>query len=414
MPSSVPPLPADVETKLRDAANSHGLDVSGGKIRRSSSRFCLGVEHGDYNGTELFGVGTDRFIWIAYKPNETGRLRLFSCNVPDDGIIDFELGKFPEADNPAVAQSWGRFPYGVNAILQEQGYELTAGMDAVIYGNIPGGGMSRSASLALNLVITVLEVNEVTDVDGMRVVELAQMVENDYIGSPCGNLDQIMIYFAREGMGTYYAPATGKIEHVPLGDGAEDFRIVSLDTGTNRPGLEKSTYKIRREECEQLVALATEPFGIKCLGDVNSHKLYESVSAHFAESHPNLCQRLKYIFEAQQRFDKMLAAWRAGDVRKVGKIFRADGYGLRDDYVISGVELEAMCDIARTVDGVLGERMLGGGDKGASGAIVLAEAVDALRSAVDEAYPKQCPDFADSYAVHACQTVNGIVELPGL
>ena len=61
------------------SAKDNGIDVKGGKIRRTSSRFCLGVEHGDYNGTELFGVGTDRFIWLAYKPNGTNKIRLFSA-----------------------------------------------------------------------------------------------------------------------------------------------------------------------------------------------------------------------------------------------------------------------------------------------------------------------------------------------
>ena len=83
-----------------------------------------------------------------------------------------------------------------------------------------------------------------------------------------------------------------------------------------------------------------------------------------------------------------------GDIETVGRIFRQDGLGLRDDYKISGPELETMCDIARTVPGVLGERMLGGGDKGASGALVRAEAVDALKAAIDTAYPRSRPSFA--------------------
>ena len=97
-----------------------------------------------------------------------------------------------------------------------------------------------------------------------------------------------------------------------------------------------------------------------------------------------------------------------------GEIFRTDGLGLRDVYQISGPELESMCDIARSVPGVLGERMLGGGDKGASGAIVRADAVDALRAAVDAQYPQKCPDYADKYAVHVCKVVDGITTLPGL
>ena len=80
-------------------AEAHGLDISGGKVRRTSSRFCLGVEHGDYNGTELFGVATDRFIWMGYKGNGTDRVRLFSGNFPDDGVIEFKLGEAPEPED---------------------------------------------------------------------------------------------------------------------------------------------------------------------------------------------------------------------------------------------------------------------------------------------------------------------------
>ena len=77
--------------------------------------------------------------------------------------------------------------------------------------------------------------------------------------------------------------------------------------------------------------------------------------------------------------------------------------------MISGPELESMCDIVRTVPGVLGERMLGGGDKGAAGCLVLAEDADKVKTAVDSAYPRSRPDFADKYAVHTCKVVDGIV-----
>ena len=110
----------------------------------------------------------------------------------------------------------------------------------------------------------------------------------------------------------------------------------------------------------------------------------------------------------------MLAAWKRGDIVTVGKIFRADGLGLRDDYQISGPELEAMCDIARAVPGVLGERMLGGGDKGASGALVRAEAISHLRSAVAREYPLQFPAMAEKYAVHECRMVDGLTTIEGL
>ncbi|MBN2210264.1 MAG: hypothetical protein JW709_02605 [Sedimentisphaerales bacterium] len=395
--------------KLFQTAREHQLDIHGGKVRRSSSRFCLGVEHGDYNGTELFGVGTDRFIWLAYKPNQLGRHRFFSVNVPEEGVVEFTPGQTPLPKSPDIADAWARFPLGADYILRREGYNLPQTLDVVLYGNIPGGGMSRSASLSLNLILTLFDANAVTIDDKLKIVDLAQAIENDFIGSPCGQLDQIMILFARGGFGTHYNPTDRSIKYVPLGKDAADFRLMVMDTGTVRHGLEKSTYAVRLRECHDFVALMQKDgYPIKSLADVRNEKLYDEIMRRYNSTHSDWCKRLDYIFHAQQRFYKMLDAWRNGDIDTVGKIFRADGLGLRDDYVISGPELEAMCDIARSVPGVLGERMLGGGDKGASGAIVRADAVEALKAAVAEQYPQRCPACADKAAVHTLSVVDGI------
>jgi galactokinase len=401
--------------KILELSKEASINIKNGRIRRTSSRFCLGVEHGDYNGTELFGVGTDRFIWLAYRPNGTDGMKLFSGNFPADGVIEFKIGDVPEAKSASIAETWGRFAYGVEYILRREGLKLTEGIDAVIYGNIPGGGMSRSASLSLNLILSLLDANGIELEDKFKIVDMAQAVENDYVGSPCGQLDQIMILFARQDMGTYYNPKSRSVNYVPLGEGATDFRIMVLDTGTVRPGLEKSTYKIRRAECEELVSLLQKAkYDIGCLADIKEQEVYEKILGEFQGEYPDLCDRLKYIFGAQKRFYEMLDAWKTGDIETVGSIFREDGIGLRDDYKISGPELETMCDIARTVPGVLGERMLGGGDKGASGALVEAGGVDALKSAVDDIYPRRCPDYKDKYAVHTCKVVEGVRLYDGL
>jgi len=395
--------------KIREASVTSGIYMQGAAVRRTSSRFCLGVEHGDYNGTELFGVGTDRFIWFANKPNGTDRVRLYSANFPDDGVVEFKLGDVSAPKSASIADTWARFPYGVDHVLRQEGIELTHGIDGIVYGDIPGGGMSRSASLTLNLILSLLDVNGLDIDDQFKIVDMAQAVENDYIGSPCGQLDQIMILFARKDMGTYYDPKARSVGYVPLGAGAIDFRIVVMDTGTVRPGLEKATYKVRRAECEEMVAILQKAdYDITCLADIRDDTLYEELMARFAGEYPDLCDRMKYIYYAQKRFYEMMDAWKAGDVETVGDIFRTDGIGLRDDYKISGPELETMCDIARSVEGVLGERMLGGGDKGAAGALVRSESVDALKRAVDVAYPRSHPDYADKYAVHVCKVVDGV------
>jgi galactokinase len=189
---------------------------------------------------------------------------------------------------------------------------------------------------------------------------------------------------------------------------------VSLDTGTVRPGLEKSTYKVRRAECDEFAALAGRRFGFSQFADVKDDKLFNEIIAAFGQTHPNHCDRFRYIYQAGRRFQKMLRAWRTGDVATVGAIFRADGIGLRDLYKISGPELESICDIARSVPGVYGERMLGGGDKGAAGAIVAEGSVKRLRSAVMTTYPLSRPELAGRFAVHSLKIVDGIHEIDGI
>jgi len=251
-------------------------------VCRTSSRFCLGVEHGDYNGTELFGVGTDRFIWLAYRPTDTGKIRLLSHNFPDDGVVEFAPGSVRElmTTEERESASWKQFPLGVDYVLTKHGFDLKQGFDAIIYGNIPGrtafvlndickkgccvcpcrqsvcicvvhagGGMSRSASLTINLILVNLRVNDLKHKYEFQIVELSQQVENEFIGSPCGQLDQIMIYFAKSGMGTHFNPKTKAITYVELGKTTESdqLRIVGLDTGTTRHGLESSTYNIRSQ-----------------------------------------------------------------------------------------------------------------------------------------------------------------------
>merc|ERR1719263_693585 len=160
--------------------------------------------------------------------------------------------------------------------------------------------------------------------------------------------------------------------------------------------------------------LRSNGYEINALADIKEKEVYEKIIATWGESHPHLCRRLTYIYFAQQRFEQMVAAWSTGNISEVGAIFRQDGIGLRDEYQISGPELESMVDIARTVPGVMGERMLGGGDKGASGAILLPNAESALRAAVNTGYKRSYPDLADKCAVHVVRVCQGIEVLNGI
>ncbi len=394
---------------LTEAAREMGMRLEGARLRRTSSRVCLGVEHGDYNGTDLFGIGVDRFLWCAFVARADDRLRLFSVAFASEGVVEVAVDAIPPPGT--VRGRWARFPFGVVATLTRAGIPLRRGMEAVIYSEIPGGGMSRSASLTLNLMLCLLDVNGIALDDRMRLATLAQAVENGYVGSPCGLLDQVMILFGRRDAGVHFSPRQGRVDYVPLGEGAPDFRFVVLDTGTERAGLETSAYVVRRRECEEIVHLLQEAgMPVSCLAEVGPAQ-FEAVAPRVLP--PRLLRRLAYLVRANERFPRMLEAWRRGDIPTVGRLFREDGFGLRDDYEISGPELEAMCEIARSVPGVWGERMLGGGEKGAAGAIMEAAAVPAVRDAVAARYPVRFPSLATRWAVHELSIADGVSVLEG-
>src|SRR5882724_2203105 len=109
-PAGAHPDDAVARMQLHRLARDAGLDLAGGRLLRTSSRLCLGIEHGDYNGTELFGVGTDRFLWCLWRPNASGRVRLFSGAFPGEGLVEFTPGQVPPPGSPGLAGRWARFP----------------------------------------------------------------------------------------------------------------------------------------------------------------------------------------------------------------------------------------------------------------------------------------------------------------
>lgn len=398
---------AAARSQLLAAAQHCALDVTRGKVLRVSSRLCLSVEHGDYNGTDLVGIGVDRFLWIAFAHNDSGRVRAFSSAFPGQGVVTFGTTRADSAPGERDA-SWAAFARGAACVLREHGLPLARGADLVVHSEIPGGGMSRSAALSIALLLALCEQPQRAASDRMRLARMAQQVENDHVGSPCGILDPLMIACAQSGRATIHRQRTHRIEHVAWGGQTEGLCLLALDTGRSRHGLQHATYPQRRRECEEAMAILGPRLGCATLSEAVEEARFELAAALLSATRPDLLPRVRYLRDAQSRLPRMLDAFARGDAVGLGSCMRLDGIGLRDDYRISGNELEAMCDIVRAQPGCHGERMLGGGDCGASGAIVDPRRADAIADAVRREYPRRCPDYAHAFAVHRCATADGI------
>lgn len=382
-------------------------------VRRTSSRVCFTVEHGDYNGTDLFGAAIGKandkeaygFIWFAYSKNSTGNFRIKSQNYPGE-IAGFNENKLLIPSHISKNSSWIKFPMGAVYILKKNGYNIKHGLNGVLIGKIPNGGLSRSASLSLNLLYSILEVNGITDIDKFKLIDMAQELENEYIKSPCGKLDMAMIAFGKKDHAALYSQKKKSVSYVSLPENSEPIELIILDTGTRRFGLQGTDYEMRKKECEKIASLYGNEYGFKDLSEITP-KIYEELKE---EGMPlNLSLRLKYLFEANQRFNPFIQAWKQGDFKKAGEILTLDGISLRDDYDLSSYPLETMAFIARNDKNVYGARLSGGGRVGACIALRKKVPIGELKEKAEKNYKKSFPGLVPD--ISSYDFTDGVVKL---
>ncbi len=389
------------------------IDRSRMYVRRTSSRVCFTVEHGDYNGTDLFGAAIGKandkeaygFIWFAYSKNSTGNFRIKSQNYSNE-IADFNGNKLPNPSKISKDYPWIKFPMGAVYILKKNGYKIKNGLNGVLIGKIPEGGLSRSASLSLNLIYSILEVNGITEIDQFKLIDMAQELENEYIKSPCGKLDMAMIVFGKKDHAALYSQKKKSVYYVPIPENSESIELIILDTGTRRLGLQGTDYEIRKKECENIVSLYGKEYGFNDLSEITP-KIYEELKE---EGMPlNLSLRLKYIFEANQRFKQFIQGWRQGDFKKAGEILNLDGISLRDDYDLSSYPLEAMAYIARNDKNVYGARLSGGGRVGACIALRKKVPIEEFKENAEKSYKKSFSGLVPD--ISSYEFTDGVVKL---
>ena len=227
----------------------HRWEAEPAVVVRAPGRVNLIGEHTDYNDGFVLPMAIDRAVWIALRPRPDRRVVLHSLNFGD--LTDFALGGF-EKGGPA----WGEYVKGVAWSLSQAGHELS-GWEGVLSGDIPiGAGLSSSAAIEVATARAFAEVSHLTW-DPAAMARAAQRAENEWVGVPCGIMDQLTSACGREGHALLIDCRTLEVTPVPLPDGAS---IVILDTGTRR-ALAASAYEERRRQCRQ----AADFFGLSAL-----------------------------------------------------------------------------------------------------------------------------------------------------
>lgn len=346
-------------------------------------------EHTDYNGGHVFPCALTIGTYGVARKREDKKLRFYSMNFEKLGVLESSV----EGLKPEKEADWTNYPKGVMWAFGEKGMKVEQGMDLVLFGNIPNGsGLSSSASVEV-LTGFILRDMFGFDVTNQDLALIGQYSENKFNGVNCGIMDQFAIAMGKKDHAIFLDTATLKYEYAPIK--LENAKIV-ISCSNKKRGLGDSKYNERRSECETALAQIGETIGINTLGDLTEEEFEKYKGAIKDE----VCQkRAKHAVYENQRTIKAVEALKNNDVALFGELMNASHVSLRDDYEVTGIELDTLVEEAWKIDGVIGSRMTGAGFGGCTVSIVKDDAVDTFIEKVGAAYQEKIGYAADFYVV---------------
>ena len=358
------------------------------KVFFSPGRVNLIGEHTDYNGGFVFPCALDFGTYaVAVKRNDN-IFRMYSKNFENLGIIEFSLDRL--INEPQ--DNWANYPKGVIKTFLEAGFNINSGFDVLFYGNIPNGaGLSSSASIELATSVILKDLFNL-DVDMVSMVKLSQKAENKFIGVNCGIMDQFAIGMGKKDNAILLDCNTLNYQYAPVVlNGAS---IVIANTNKKR-GLADSKYNERRGSCEAAVKVLNENgIDIKYLGELSVERFNEI--KHLITDEEQL-KRATHAVTENERTKVAVEKLNAGDIEAFGQLMNQSHISLRDDYEVTGFELDSLVEAAWEAEGVIGARMTGAGFGGCTVSIVKDEFIESFKKSVGEKYIAKTGLVADFY-----------------
>ena len=374
-----------IRTKFEELFGNEG-DI---KEYFAPGRVNLIGEHTDYNGGHVFPCALTMGTYAVARKRNDNKIRLYSMNFENLGILESTIDDLKYNKN----EDWINYPKSMVWALKEDGFNIDRGFDIVYLGTIPNGaGLSSSASIEV-LTGFVLKDLFGLDVDMTKIALLGQKAENKYIGVNCGIMDQFIIANGKKDCAIFLDTANLEYEYAPVK--LENAKIVIMNTNKKR-GLGDSKYNERRAECEEALKELQQKLDIKSLGELTEQEFEENKYLIKSEIRQ---KRAKHAVYENQRTVKAVEALKENKIDLFGKLMIASHNSLRDDYEVTGKELDTLVEESLKQDGVIGARMTGAGFGGCAVSIVESDKVDDFIKNVGKGYKDKIGYNADFYAV---------------
>ena len=346
-------------------------------------------EHTDYNGGHVFPCALTIGTYGTARIRPDRKLRFYSMNFEKLGVLESSLDDL----KPSKEADWTNYPKGVMWAFEQKGFSIPSGMDILLNGNIPNGsGLSSSASVEV-LTGHILRTFFGFDVSNQDLALIGQYSENNFNGVNCGIMDQFAIAMGKKDHAIFLDTADLSYTYAPIKlNGAK----LVIACSNKKRGLGDSKYNERRSECETALSELQKVTDIESLGDLTEEEFEQNQSAI---GDPVRVKRARHAVYENQRTIQAVAALEKNDIARFGQLMNASHVSLRDDYEVTGIELDTLVEEAWKVEGVIGSRMTGAGFGGCTVSLVKDEAIDRFIDQVGKVYLEKIGYAADFYVV---------------
>ncbi len=378
---------------VKEFASKFGT-ASTPELFRAPGRVNLIGEHTDYNLGFVFPIALDMACYVAIAPATHDKLHIYSRDL--DSELAVPIAELGEA---SPLRAWNDYVVGVARELVRAAVPL-GGCDLYIASDVPSGsGLSSSAAIEIATAFALLGDRKL---EPLEIARLGQRAESQFVGMPCGIMDQYASVFGREDAAIQLDCRSLKHEYVGL---PPEVRIVAVNSLVKHE-LGTSAYRERVAECRTAVeAIQRTHPEVQTLRDVTP-AIFEETKDAIPEV-PR--RRARHIISDSERVLQLGAAARSHDLVAMGKLFLASHRSMKDDYEITCEEIDFLVERAMQVRGVYGARMTGGGFGGCTVNLVAPEAVDSFRSALTSAYEER---FQITPVFYDCEPAAGASKVP--
>jgi galactokinase len=374
---------------VHEAAEHHPA-----RVFRAPGRVNLVGEHTDYSGGFCMPAALHFETRIAASPRSDRRLTLRSVEFKETVEIDLD------APLPERRKHWNAYPLGVLWSLRQAGFD-SPGAALTITGDVPqGAGLSSSASLEVATATALLGLAGAS-IPGPQLARICQRAENDFVGAPCGIMDQFISANGRHGSALILDTRALTFELAPI---PEHLRLVIANSMVKH-SVADGEYSQRRHEVEEAAAAiaAYKP---------GATELRDATLADLEACQPRMSaaafKRARHVISDSQRVLDGLALLRAGDIAGFGRLLNQAHESYRDDFEASCAECDLLQQIGRDLPGCYGSRLTGGGFGGCVVNLVEADAAERFIETLRTRYREQAGLHAEIYL---CSTADGAGEL---